>query len=181
MAIFLKNITFHGILLDAIMDQTVGNKEEWIECARLLELGINSGIVQPLPNTVFSSYKSEEAFRFMSAGKHIGKVLIEIRSDENQLKCVPVPKLVRAVCRTLCHPQHVYLITGGLGGFGLELAQWLINRGARRLVLTSRSGIRTGYQARCIHFWRRMKISVQISTLNISKKVFYFKNKFILF
>lgn len=65
MAVFLKNVTFHGILLDAIMDQTVGNKEEWLECARLLESGINSGIVQPLPNTVFSSDKSEEAFRFV--------------------------------------------------------------------------------------------------------------------
>lgn len=78
----------------------------------------------------------------MSAGKHKGKVLIEIRPDENQLVCPPSPMRVRAVCRTLCHPQHVYLITGGLGGFGLELAQWLINRGARKLVLTSRTGLR---------------------------------------
>jgi acyl transferase domain-containing protein/acyl-CoA synthetase (AMP-forming)/AMP-acid ligase II/acyl carrier protein len=33
-----------------------------------------------------------------------------------------------------------YLITGGLGGLGLKLAQWLVNRGARRLVLTGRRG-----------------------------------------
>ena len=38
-------------------------------------------------------------------------------------------------------------------------------------MLTSRTGIRSGYQARCVHFWRRMKISVLVSTLNISKKV----------
>lgn len=104
----------------------------------------------------------------MSAGKHIGKVVIEVRKDEGQLVCPPSTIKVNAVCRTLCHPQHVYLITGGLGGFGLELAQWLINRGARKIVLTSRTGIRTGYQARCVHFWRRMKISVLVSTLNIS-------------
>lgn len=73
-----------------------------------------------------------------------GKVLIQIREEEQQLLCPPSPMRVMAVCRTLCHPDHVYLITGGLGGFGLELAQWLINRGARKLVLTSRSGIRTG-------------------------------------
>jgi fatty acid synthase len=110
----------------------------------------------------------------MSAGKHKGKVLVQIREEEmgqGQISCVPSPMRVRAVCRTLCHPQHVYLITGGLGGFGLELAQWLINRGARKLVLTSRSGIRTGYQSRCIHFWRRMKVQVLISTLNIANKV----------
>lgn len=37
-----------------------------------------------------------------------------------------------------------------------------------RLVLTSRMGIRTGYQARCVHFWRRTGISVLVSTLNIA-------------
>ena len=107
----------------------------------------------------------------MSAGKHKGKVLVQIREEEPQPLCKPSPMRVRAVCRTLCHPEQVYLITGGLGGFGLELAQWLINRGARKLVLTSRSGIRTGYQSRCVHFWRRMKVQVLISTLNIASKV----------
>ena len=107
----------------------------------------------------------------MSSGKHKGKVLIEIRKDEEKLLCPPSQMTVRAVCRSLCHPQHVYLITGGLGGFGLELAQWLINRGARKLVLAGRNGIRKGYQSRCVHFWRRMKISISISTLNISNMV----------
>lgn len=106
----------------------------------------------------------------MSAGKHIGKVLIKVRDEEEKRQSLPTPIKVRAVCRTLCNPNHVYLITGGLGGFGLELSQWLINRGARRLVLTSRSGIRTGYQARCVHFWRRLGIKIQISTLNIARK-----------
>uniref|UniRef100_A0A915PSY3 Fatty acid synthase n=1 Tax=Setaria digitata TaxID=48799 RepID=A0A915PSY3_9BILA len=168
MAVFLKNITFHGILLDAVMDPSVGKKEDWQEVARLVQDGIKSGIVQPLSYTAFSSEKAEEAFRFMSAGKHIGKVLMEIRQEEPERICVPSPIKLRAICRTLCHPNHVYLITGGLGGFGLELSQWLINRGAKKLVLTSRMGIRTGYQARCVHFWRRTGISVLVSTLNIS-------------
>ncbi|EPB72575.1 Beta-ketoacyl synthase protein [Ancylostoma ceylanicum] len=145
-------------------------KDEWKEVAALLESGIKSGVVQPLPASLFPSDKAEDAFRFMSAGRHIGKVVMEIRKEEPDRACPPSPISVRAICRTLCHPQHVYLITGGLGGFGLELAQWLINRGARKLVLTSRSGIRTGYQARCVHFWRRTGISVLISTLNIAKR-----------
>lgn len=49
-----------------------------------------------------------------------------------------------AICRTSCSATHSYIITGGLGGFGLELAQWLTERGTRKLVLTSRSGIRNG-------------------------------------
>lgn len=45
--------------------------------ASFLQEGIKSGIVQPLSHTTFSSEKAEEAFRYMSAGKHIGKVKIK--------------------------------------------------------------------------------------------------------
>ncbi|WP_307783707.1 type I polyketide synthase [Streptomyces spinoverrucosus] len=34
-----------------------------------------------------------------------------------------------------------YLITGGLGALGLEIAHWMAGRGARRLVLAGRSGL----------------------------------------
>ena len=33
-----------------------------------------------------------------------------------------------------------YLITGGLGGLGLLMAQWLVSRGARHLALMGRGG-----------------------------------------
>jgi NAD(P)-dependent dehydrogenase (short-subunit alcohol dehydrogenase family)/acyl carrier protein len=36
-----------------------------------------------------------------------------------------------------------YLVTGGLSGFGLKTAEWLAERGARHLVLISRSGLHT--------------------------------------
>jgi len=35
-----------------------------------------------------------------------------------------------------------YLVTGGLRGFGLRTAQWLAEKGARNLILISRSGLR---------------------------------------
>ncbi|MCB9553264.1 MAG: SDR family NAD(P)-dependent oxidoreductase [Myxococcales bacterium] len=38
-------------------------------------------------------------------------------------------------------PDATWLVTGGLGGVGLELARWLVDRGARHLVLTSRGGL----------------------------------------
>lgn len=37
------------------------------------------------------------------------------------------------------HGDRTYLITGGLGGFGQQLALWLARNGAGRIVLTSRS------------------------------------------
>ena len=38
-------------------------------------------------------------------------------------------------------PDATYLISGGLGGLGLEVAHWMALRGARRLVLVGRQGL----------------------------------------
>ncbi|BBY54403.1 hypothetical protein MKOR_16540 [Mycolicibacillus koreensis] len=40
-----------------------------------------------------------------------------------------------------CRPDGAYLITGGLGALGLLMAAWLVDRGARRLILAGRSGL----------------------------------------
>jgi fatty acid synthase len=65
---------------------------------------------------------------------------------------------------------NVYIYIGGLGGFGLELANWLILRGATNIILTSRSGIRTGYQSLCIRRWHEMGITVIVSTLDVTNE-----------
>lgn len=42
--------------------------------------------------------------------------------------------------QALVRADASYLITGGLGGLGLSTASWMVEQGARHLVLTSRSG-----------------------------------------
>ncbi len=55
-----------------------------------------------------------------------------------------VPRLVRSHKREpqLLHlqPDNTYLIAGGMGGIGLLVAQWLVEQGARHLVLMGRTG-----------------------------------------
>ncbi|KAG5854295.1 hypothetical protein ANANG_G00036290 [Anguilla anguilla] len=165
MALFLKNVAFHGILLDALFEE--GNRE-WEEVSELLKGGISSGVVQPLRTTVFERNQVEEAFRYMAQGKHIGKVLLQVRGEEKGAGVQPVPLSLPAICRTSCPATHSYIITGGLGGFGLELAHWLTERGARKLVLTSRSGIRNGYQAKRVREWQGMGVQVLVSTSDVT-------------
>lgn len=50
-----------------------------------------------------------------------------------------VPKALKPL--TQFNADGTYLITGGLGGLGLKLATWLVNKGARNLVLTGRQGL----------------------------------------
>ncbi|TKS90319.1 Fatty acid synthase [Collichthys lucidus] len=166
MALFLKNVAFHGILLDALFEE--GN-HEWEEVYQLVKEGIDGSEVQPLKTTVFERDQVEEAFRYMAQGKHIGKVLLQVCNEERGVAVqIASPLSLPAMCRTFCHASHSYIITGGLGGFGLELAQWLTERGARKLVLTSRSGIRNGYQAKRVREWQSQDVEVLVSTNDVS-------------
>lgn len=166
MAFFLKNTSFHGILLDALFDSDSVDKREVV---RLVSEGIKNGAVRPLPMTVFSEQQIEQGFRYMATGKHIGKVLLKIRDEEQKKVVQPTSKTVAAIPRTYMNPEKSYVLVGGLGGFGLELANWLITRGAKHIVLTSRSGIRTGYQALCVRRWKETGINVMISTTDVTK------------
>ncbi|NXH15465.1 FAS synthase, partial [Bucco capensis] len=165
MALFLKNVAFHGILLDALFED--GN-QEWEVVSELFKKGIEDGVVKPLRSTVFNKEEVEAAFRFMAQGKHIGKVMIKVQEEEKEYPVRKVePVKISAISRTCCPPTKSYILTGGLGGFGLELAQWLIERGAQKLILTSRSGIRTGYQAKCVRQWKALGVQVLVSTSDI--------------
>lgn len=66
------------------------------------------------------------------------------------------------------NPDKSYILVGGLGGFGLELADWMVKRGATKIVLTSRSGIKTGYQALCVRRWQDSKVQVVVSTADVT-------------
>ena len=80
-----------------------------------------------------------------------------------------VPLLLSAIARTACHPHKSHVIVGGLGGFGLELTQWLVEHGARYVVLTSPVGVCTGYQDRRIRQWRDAGVTVAISTGDVTR------------
>ncbi len=62
---------------------------------------------------------------------------------EDQLYVPRLQRLQRAdisSSKTLTlNPDGSYLITGGLGSLGLQVAQWLANQGAKNLILVSRS------------------------------------------
>lgn len=76
LSVFLKNITFHGILLEALF--AVENSLLLQDLIRVLEHGIKSGFVRPLQTTVFHARDVDKAFRYMTTGNHIGKVLLKV-------------------------------------------------------------------------------------------------------
>lgn len=73
----------------------------------------------------------------MANGKHIGKVLLKIRQHETDAVSLPLASINRVYCQS----NQSFIVVGGLGGFGLELAEWLVLRGCRKLVLSSSRGV----------------------------------------
>ncbi|CAD7955255.1 unnamed protein product [Amoebophrya sp. A120] len=222
----LKNVSIMGIDLDQILNQP----REWATVHRLVQEGILSGEVEPLDvGGCFSMRQITEAFRFMGAGTHVGKVLLQFdntstkgddvgsgsasttagdmtsRSESRESDAAGTIMANKAAAGTMgfnppgrtniagasnstsstveqspasslsnnggkwsvltdAHSEHLvadtpnftpknpnrdgYLIIGGLGGFGLELAEFLAMKGVKHIVLSSRGTIRNGLQAK---------------------------------
>ncbi|KAI9579994.1 hypothetical protein GQX74_000782, partial [Glossina fuscipes] len=138
-------------------------EEEIAHLKALIDNDIANGIIQPLPATVFQAHEIEQAFRHMVGGKHMGKVVIQVREDPEAEFTMPV-KVVKQV---YFDPNLSFVIPGGLGGFGLELADWMALRGARKLILSSSRGLMNDYQRYRIALWKTYGCEVFISTSNI--------------
>lgn len=48
----------------------------------------------------------------MATGKHIGKVVVKVRDEENVKICKPATKFVNAIPRTYMNPDKSYILVG---------------------------------------------------------------------
>lgn len=169
-----RNKTYHAVCVahldyDAIINKSSSALNMGLRVRKMVSDGIESGAVRPLKYHVFEKDQAEEAFRFMATGKHMGKVLIKIRDEEpNHVKVLPKPITIKALKQTTFHPLRTYMITGGLGGFGLELADWMITNGARKIVLSSRSGLKTPFQHLAIRRMKAAGANIVVSNADVS-------------
>lgn len=62
MSVLLKNVEIHGIHFDAFMIADLP-REDKQEVVDLIQNGILTGAVKPLPTTVFDFSQTEQAFR----------------------------------------------------------------------------------------------------------------------
>ncbi|GFR04592.1 fatty acid synthase [Trichonephila clavata] len=90
MEVFLKNISFQGILLDTLFGNKGSNIDSKKELVQLIYDGIANGFVRPLSSIVFDFKEAESAFRYMASGKHIGKVILKQTTNCENFHQVPV-------------------------------------------------------------------------------------------
>ncbi|XP_069697387.1 fatty acid synthase-like [Periplaneta americana] len=161
----LKNKSYHSIQVDNLFNS---QNQDRHEVTRLMKTALESGIVTPLPAKVYPENNVKEAFRFVSSSRHAGKVLVKIQTEGPDKLMSPEVKLVSAISKFIVNPEKVYVIAGGLGNVGMEVAQWLVQRGVRKLLLTSRRAVTVGYKSMLIRRWRDSGVSVVTSTQDIT-------------
>ncbi len=83
---------------------------------------IATGELEPLRHIRWPLVETSAAMDYMRAARHIGKIVLT------------TPPVTGGRLRR----DGTYLVTGGLGGIGLALAEWLAERGAGTVVLNSR-------------------------------------------
>lgn len=82
---------------------------------------------------VFEGTQIVDAFRYMQKGQHIGKIVIAMPEDPEELETI-------AREEKLClRSDSSYLLVGGLGGLGRAISTWMVEHGARCLIYLARS------------------------------------------
>ncbi|OYW25008.1 MAG: hypothetical protein B7Z55_00575 [Planctomycetales bacterium 12-60-4] len=127
---FRKNLSYHAIDLGHALNprnstQVMGNLRQLFSKHKL----------PALPYRSFPLAAASDAFRYITQARQIGKVVLNVSESP-----VPLTSDVPAPAPRF-KSDASYLVVGGLGGYGLVLCKWLVDNGARHLVLTGRRGL----------------------------------------
>ncbi|KAK8054747.1 polyketide synthase [Apiospora phragmitis] len=90
------------------------------------------------PITTYPIMEIEGVLKTLQSAKSHGKLVV-VPGPSDNVKATP-PKTPRQILRS----DATYILIGGTGGLGRSMSRWLVSRGARHLVLLSRTGSATG-------------------------------------
>jgi len=157
---FRNNISYFGVDADQLMvERSALAHRLFQEMMQLFE----EGILRPLPYRVFPATRVADAFRYMQQSKQIGKVVVSFGD------AVPVAQNVAPFEASLTlSAKSCYLVTGGLSGFGLKTARWLVDKGAKTLVLIGRSGASTPEAADAVAELKAAGVTIYVRPVDVS-------------
>ncbi len=131
------------------------------DCMRRVMAEIGAGRLRPPPVEARPVSSAAEAFRHMAQARHIGKIVLTFDGPGFAIA-------MRAGRSLVLRDDATYLVTGGLSGFGLATARWLAERGARNLVLVSRSGGSSEEAARGVEALRDDGVEVRVECVDVT-------------
>ncbi|KAJ8686146.1 hypothetical protein QAD02_021940 [Eretmocerus hayati] len=151
MEIFLKEISLFSVVPKRILASDSRLKKT---LATLLRSGINRSWVRPLARNVYTRNCLSEAFEDCVTQQVLGKIIVKVQPEGCHLRQAP------AIPRLYCSKDKSYLIIEGLTEFGLELTDWLITRGAEKIVILSSSTSDDELTYSRVKLWRDYGVNI---------------------
>lgn len=156
---FRRNVSYFGIDADQLLvNQPKLTKRIFTEIGALFE----DGKLTPLPYRAFDFDEIGNAFRLMQNAGHIGKIVV----------LPPVAGKHRVAKRPhggmKVDPNGMHLVVGGIGGFGLAAANWLVEKGATKIALCSRRGQADAETTAMIEVWAKAGVSATVHACDVT-------------
>lgn len=130
--LFQKCASFTSFDLGVLIERDLGLGGELMQSVNEY---YQAGLIGPIrPCTVSSISQLDQTLLGFSKGTHIGKMVISYQ-DPNS-----IIKLHQSVPLAQFDPGARYILVGGLSGLGRSIVRWMSERGARDMVIWSRSG-----------------------------------------
>ena len=136
---FRKNLSYFGVDLDQLMRGSGGCRPESL---RELMRRFESGTFAPLPYSVFARPRSREAFHLMQHSGHIGKIVVAAAGTRTVRDAPHAAFAVDPGRHASDHRRRS-------AGSAWRPPKWLVERGARHLVLLGRRGRDAESAKRC--------------------------------
>ncbi|MGO9735195.1 SDR family NAD(P)-dependent oxidoreductase, partial [Mycobacterium sp.] len=127
---FRRNLAFHYLDLSLMWDSHPQRIQDLVRTVYRL---VADGVLPPPEHTNYPLAEAATAIRVMSAAEHTGKLVLDTPRAGSSSAVIP-PEQVQPF-----RVDGAYIITGGLGGLGLFLAEKMATAGCGRIVLTSRA------------------------------------------
>lgn len=131
--------------------------------SEVMEL-FTAGTFRPLAVTAFPIADAAAAFRYMAQAKHIGKIALTV---QERVDAEILPSCERS---PLVSARATYVVTGGLSGFGLSIGQWLVQQGARHLVLVGRRGVTTVEAEEAVRRMSALGVQVRVAAVDVTHR-----------
>lgn len=160
---FRNNISYFGIDADQLL---IERKELAASLFQEMMTLFAENVLKPLPFRVFPATQMVDAFRYMQQSRQIGKIVVSFNEPESLLAQTEaqLPTALRL------DANASYLVTGGLGGFGLKTAQWLVEKGAKHLILLGRSGASSQQAIQALQEMEAQGVSVYVHAVDVCDK-----------
>ncbi|VUC25637.1 unnamed protein product [Clonostachys rosea] len=130
MSPFLRMASFTGLDVIQIIDHKPRSFHHALTtCLKMYEDGQVKGVA---PITTYPISEMEAAMRLMQSGGHMGKIVL-VPGDQDLVKVVSRPRPVQL------DGNSTYLVAGNIAGIGSSIVDWMVERGAKSIVIVSRS------------------------------------------